>query len=89
MNCQWWSSTLAREPQDGPNVHHVLSLMFTITYLLYLSWVHGRKKVCVACIWFLRQSVVTRKLTITVTQELFLNPSFPPMAYELQTESSS
>jgi hypothetical protein len=32
---QWWSSTPARGPQDEPNVHHVLSLMFASTYLLF------------------------------------------------------
>jgi hypothetical protein len=26
MDCQWWSSTPARGPQDGPNVLHGLSL---------------------------------------------------------------
>jgi hypothetical protein len=27
LDCLWWSSTPARGPQDGPNVHHGLSLM--------------------------------------------------------------
>jgi hypothetical protein len=30
MNVSGWSSTPAREPQGGPNVHHGLSLMFCI-----------------------------------------------------------
>jgi hypothetical protein len=54
-----WSSTPARGPQDGPNVHHGLSFDVTITYFFYLSWVHGRNNFCVAFIWFSRQSVVT------------------------------
>jgi hypothetical protein len=61
MDFQRWSSTPAREPQDGPNVPLGLSLMSTITYLLYLSCVHGANNFCVACIW-LRLSEVTVKI---------------------------
>jgi hypothetical protein len=57
MDCQWWSSTPARGPQDKPNMQHGLYLMFTITHILYLSWIHGRFFFCVECIWFSRQSV--------------------------------
>jgi hypothetical protein len=32
MDVSGWSSTPARGPQDGPNVHHGLSFDVTITY---------------------------------------------------------
>jgi hypothetical protein len=35
LDCQWWSSTPARGPQDESNVHRVLSLMFASTYFLF------------------------------------------------------
>jgi hypothetical protein len=93
MDCQWWSST--------PNVHHGLFLMFIITYLLYLSWVHGRNNFCVAYNWF-RLCEVTVKLIVVFEYQLIvgpvnsnfnsnsrlvLNPPFSPMACECQTRA--
>jgi hypothetical protein len=32
MDVSWWSSTPARGPQDGPNVHHYDKLIFILSF---------------------------------------------------------
>jgi hypothetical protein len=47
MDCKWWISTPIRGPQDGPNVHHGLSLM-SQSLIFHSSLVYERNNFCVA-----------------------------------------
>jgi hypothetical protein len=90
MDCQWWSSTPARGPQDRPYVLHGLSLMSQSVCFC----IRSRPKKILFCIYLVFKTVCSYRLIIIVVfwvstdvglinpnynsnSRLVLNPSFP------------
>jgi hypothetical protein len=59
MDVSGWSSAPARGPQDGPNVHHGLSLMSQSLIVVFNLGSRMKQFLCCMYLVFLRKSEVT------------------------------